>query len=173
MGVKSLCFPMMSPASSRTAWLLLGASLSLGCGGAPRADVAVIHVADPVAPRPASSGEPLVEETAPKAKPPREKPPHVVEPEDADPDSVANAKALFKEGAEAYSQGNYALALLKFQGAYGIVPLPPLLFNIATAELRLGMTAPACAHFRQYVADGDPGDPRIVQVSQQVTQRCP
>ncbi len=87
--------------------------------------------------------------------------------------AVDRAKEEFKLGTAAYLNADYANAKLHFEAAYAIVPENALLFNIASTELKLGQTSASCSHFRQYVARGDPSDPRIQQVSQQVAQRCP
>lgn len=76
------------------------------------------------------------------------------------------------EGVSAYDQGDYLRARDKFQAAYDLVPELALLFNIASAEMRLGNVPAACTLFRRYVAQGDPAHPRIQEVQRQLTQRC-
>lgn len=91
------------------------------------------------------------------------------------PDGEADrerARELFSEGAALYQQGDYARARDAFQAAYDLVPEQALLFNIGTAEMRLGDIVAACGHFRAYVAQGDPADVRIQTVRAQVAQRC-
>ncbi len=51
-------------------------------------------------------------------------------------------KALYRAGAQAYEQGKFEAAIEAFETAYGIQPLPQLLFSAAAA------------HRRQYAADG-------------------
>lgn len=149
---------------------------ALGCGGpAARPEVATVNVAAPVA-RPEPSSEPAAQEDDAPPKPRRPPKPEKAEAprvEAGDQDDVTRARSLFQEGVAAYASADYALALSKFQEAYALKSVAPLLFNIATAELKLGQTSAACAHFRKYVADGDPADPRIQEVSKQVAQRCP
>ena len=145
---------------------------AVGCSGAAR-ETAVIHVPDPVAPSASAAAgeEPLaLEEPAPAPRPKR----IAVRDDPADdvPDDRERARTLFQQGAEAYAQGDYLLARDKFQAAYDLVAEPALLFNIATAELRLGNTADACRLFRKYVSDGEPADPRIQDVQRQVAMRC-
>lgn len=51
-------------------------------------------------------------------------------------------KALYRAGAQAYEQGKFEAAIEAFETAYGLQPLPQLLFSAAAA------------HRRQYAADG-------------------
>lgn len=146
---------------------------AVGCSGAAR-ETAVIHVPDPVAPSASAAATeeaPALEEP-PAAAPRAKRLAARDDPADDVPDDRERARTLFQQGAEAYAQGDYLLARDKFQAAYDLVAEPALLFNIATAELRLGNTADACRLFRKYVSDGDPADPRIQDVQRQVAMRC-
>ncbi len=143
-----------------------------GCGAIGPATTEIQVAAPPpieVAPT-SSSAAPDEPEPPPRApkRPLRDEP-------TADPEEAADrnaARTMFLEGAEAYSQGDYHKAKDRFQRAYALVPEPPLLFNIASAELRLGNVAAACSLFRKYVTEGDPADPRVQEVHIQAAQRC-
>ena len=159
---------------------LLAAVIGGACG-APQPVVTEVQVADlPVAETPsAEPAEPTgTEEPAlPRPKRPPKGPPRSAPvseaPVDRAPTDVDRAKELFKLGLSAYTSGDYANARLQFQAAYAIVPENALLFNIASAELKMGQTSAACSHFREYVTRGGPSDPRIQEVRQQIANRCP
>ena len=146
-------------------------ALAIGCGASPAPETTVALVAPPAAATAAPSSDP---ETEPPSAHPRSKPnPHRAAAEDKVEDVTRElARKLFREGAEAYEQADYLRALQKFQEAYDLVQNQALLFNIASAELRLGNVPSACRLFRKYIADGDPADPRILEVQRQVAQRC-
>jgi hypothetical protein len=130
----------------------------------------VIHLADP--PPPAPSTEPELEppsEAARRPMPPDVSDDHNLDLHDTDRE---RARELFQEGAEAYQQSDWPRARQAFQAAYDLVPERALLFNIASAELRMQDLVSACGHFRQYIAEGDPTDPRAQQVQSQVASRC-
>lgn len=154
-------------------WLALaGVALAIGC--APRPDTTVVHLTEPAAPIAASSAEPLPE--LPPAPPPTLSPRPAPALDDGGLDvqeaDRARARELFEQGAEAYAQGDFPKARQAFQAAYDLVPERALLFNIASAELRMRDLVSACAHFRAYVAGGDASDPRVQQVQSQVATRC-
>jgi hypothetical protein len=154
--------------------VILAGTLVLGC--TPHQDATVVHVSDPP-PAPAGSSEPLPEpELEPIPEPrlplPWQLAPKVDAPRDPVDAARARARELFQEGAEAYAQGDFPKARDAFQAAYDLAPERALLFNIASAELRMRDMVSACAHFRQYVAEGDPSDPRVQQVQAQVASRC-
>jgi len=158
-------------AAGRRRWLALaGFALALGC--APRPDTTVVHLAEPPAPVAASSAEPAPE--PPPAPPPTVSPRSSPTDDDHDVREAdrARARELFDQGAEAYAQGDFPKARQAFQAAYDLVPERALLFNIASAELRMRDLVSACAHFRAYVAGGDASDPRVQQVQSQVATRC-
>lgn len=151
-----------------TALLFLG----MGVGCAARKDTAVVHLADPIEPAPSAAVEPEPP-PEPSAAAPRPAPGFEDGEVHDGPDvDRARAKSLFEEGVQAYSNSDYPRACRLFQEAYDLVPERPLLFNIASCELRMGDTVSACGHFRRYVAEGDPADPRVQQVQGQVASRC-
>jgi hypothetical protein len=159
---------------ARSSLALTIALTALAACAPPHEDTAVIHLAEkpaPAAPSADPQTEPEPEKAAarpPKTTPDFDQPTH----ESGDLDDRSRARQLFMDGVEAYSQGNYAKARDRFQEAYDLVPEQPLLFNLASAELRMGEVVAACGHFRDYVSRGDPADPRVQQVQSQVTQRC-
>lgn len=152
--------------------LTLPAAL-LGCGASPPPETAIALVALPAPAVAAASVEPE-EDAAPDPAQRRTKPSPRAAAAEAELEDTARtlARRLFIEGAEAYAQGDYLRARAKFQEAYDLVQSQPLLFNIASAEMRLGNIPAACRLFRKYITDGDPADPRIQEVQQQVSQRC-
>jgi tetratricopeptide (TPR) repeat protein len=149
------------------------AALAAGCGAAsPGPAVAVVNLKEVPAPAPSAGAEalPLEEPAPPPARRPR---PAAVNEKDLDDDADReHARSFFQEGAEAYRQGDYPKALEKFQAAYDLVPEAALLFNVASAELRMGNLPDACAHFRKYVTLLDPADPRAQTFTPQLAQRC-
>lgn len=155
--------------------LLAAALFAAGsCASAP--EVTEVRVAEtpspPVASSSAEAGDPGVSE-APRARPRQKDPPAPLPEDNPSPDATALARQLFQDGAAAYANADYQTACLKFQEAYDLVPNQAILFNLGSCELRMGHTARACEHFRKYIANGDPADPRIQQVVAQVANRCP
>lgn len=121
---------------------------------------------------PADEPEDPVAKVAKKRRPPPEEPPKD-EPARASASDIQTARGLFTQGVAAYSNQDYAAAKRLWEQAYALAPENAILFNIASAELKLGQTQIACKHFKEYVAAGDPGSPRTQQVQQQVQGRCP
>jgi len=154
----------------------LAALFVASCG--PKAPaVTEVHLAEtpplPVASATAEPDEPPVA-AAPRPRPPRGDDPPPPKPEPGpSPSDIDRAKELFKDGTAAYANADYQTACLKFQAAYDIVPNQAILFNLGSCEMRMSHTAKACAHFRKYITNGDPSDPRIQQVTAQVANRCP
>jgi tetratricopeptide (TPR) repeat protein len=150
----------------------LVASLAIGCG-ASRPPETTVALAAPPAAQASATSEPR-DDGEPTPSQPRSKPSPRAEAAEPDPEAVARnlARKLFQEGAQAYDEGDYMRARDKFKEAYDLVQNQALLFNIASAEMRLGNVAQACHLFRKYVNDGDPADPRIQEVQKQVAQRC-
>lgn len=157
----------------RLASILSIAALAIGCGASPPPETTVALVAPPTPAVAAASSEPDAE-AAPDPTQRRTKPDARAAAAEAElEDDTRNlARRLFLEGAEAYAQGDYLRARAKFQEAYDLVQNQAILFNIASAEMRLGDIPAACRLFRKYITDGDPADPRIQEVQQQVAQRC-
>ena len=169
--------------SERLFGLVGGVAAAVIAGGceAPRPGVTEVNVAEMRAPAQAEAQaevaalEPEEKPVAPRSKRVKaaERPPVVEAGPAPSQSAVDRAKEEFKLGTAAYGNADYVNAKLHFEAAYAIVPENALLFNIASTELKLGQTSASCSHFRQYIAHGDPSDPRIQQVSQQVAQRCP
>lgn len=159
-------------AGQRWWWIVVASVPALGCGA--HSEVTVVRITEAGAGR-GGAATPLEEPEAVKA-PPRPRavtdPDHHEAPGSLDDDPSAKARELFEVGAEAYAQGDFPKAREAFQGAYDLVPERALLFNIASCELRMHDMVSACDHFRQYVAGGDPFDPRTQQVQAQVAARC-
>lgn len=157
-------------ASATSAVVTILAAIVIGCG--PHPETAVVHVADaaPSAPAPLDP-DPPQEPASPPAQPSERPIEQRLDPDGKEADRE-RARALFAQGAEAYAQGDFTRAHQAFLAAYELVPERALLFNIASCEVRLRDMVAACAHFRQYVAEGDPSDPRVQQVQSQVATRC-
>jgi hypothetical protein len=157
----------------------MSAALVIGCAGEQGSDVVRLPEPVPLAtaePIAAASAEPSASEAPPPASlPPKARPKKIdldEHPSASDTDRE-RARELFKQGVTAYEMGDFQKACAAFDVAYQLVPEQPLLFNMASCELRLGHLPKACDLFRKYIANGHPSDPRIVEVSQQVANRCP
>ncbi len=153
-------------------WIFAAAVFALGCGA--HSEVMVVRLTEAAPGRGGAATSPE-EPLAPMPPPrPRSEPDqdHDQAPGSPDSDPSAKARELFELGAEAYAQGDFPKAREAFQGAYDLVPERALLFNIASCELRMHDMVSACDHFRQYVAGGDPFEPRTQQVQAQVAARC-
>ena len=75
-------------------------------------------------------------------------------PEDAV--TVAQAKAVFEQGASSYDKGQYGMAYDQFTRAYELSPRPGILFSRAQALRRLGgRTEEAIQLYQQYLALGE------------------
>jgi hypothetical protein len=182
---------MRSTAKREASWCgsgpsfgLLAVALFAGGCEAPRPAVTEVHLAA-APPAEATAGpsaegsaaSPDTDEPGPAAPRKKSRAPSVPVVDNpapsASPTDIDRAKELFKLASAAYAAGDYTNAKANFEAAYAIVPERALLFNIASVELKLGQTSASCAHFRKYVASGDPSDARVQEVSQQVAQRCP
>ena len=148
--------------------------------GAPNKEVAVVALAEPVPTAQASAApvdpevpdEPSAKGFSKKKAAPAEEAPATATLDPSLKDLSA-ARELFKQGVVAYTNQDYREAKRLFEAAYALVPQNQILFNIASAEMRMGQTSLACAHFKEYIAKGDPGSARIQEVQQQVQNRCP
>ncbi|MFO0591741.1 MAG: tetratricopeptide repeat protein [Polyangiaceae bacterium] len=162
-------------------WSMTAGLLWVSACGAPNKDVAVVAVAPPAeAPSAKASADPAESESpeepsakaSPKKRAPEEK--EMQTPSNASSaQDIDEARALFKQGVVAYQSQDFKEAKRLFEGAYALVPSNAILFNIASAEMRMGQTSLACAHFKDYLAHGDPSSARIQEVQQQVQNRCP
>ena len=61
------------------------------------------------------------------------------------------AKLHFRVGAEHYARGEYDKAILEFQAAYEVVPLPALHYDLGRCHERLGHTRAALAEYTLYL----------------------
>src|ERR1041384_7022387 len=73
----------------------------------------------------------------------------------AEPDSVAAAETLFREGREAVKRADYAVACPKFQESQRLDPAIGTLLNLALCEESWGGLADARLPLGQVLASGD------------------
>jgi hypothetical protein len=74
------------------------------------------------------------------------------------PDEVERARTFFNAGAQAYSNAAYKDAARSFEQAYALAPRPNLLFSLAQAERKEGLSSNdaaflkrAVAHYKEYL----------------------
>ncbi|MBV8761725.1 MAG: hypothetical protein JO257_30805 [Deltaproteobacteria bacterium] len=65
--------------------------------------------------------------------------------------TIAKAKALFAEGNQHYSLGEFDQAMTSYSLAYRLKPLPAFLFNIAQCHRKLGHFRDAIAMYQNYL----------------------
>jgi tetratricopeptide (TPR) repeat protein len=145
--------------------------LVLGC--APRAGSG--GPADLVHTNPEGAEPTVFVEVPPEPRPP--------EPEPTEPSRVAQpvdiaareqARQLFSEAVQLFEAGNYAAAVVKFEAAYQLAPLPQLLFNIARALEQQGDVAAACQVYRSASTDPTSDDRLRAEAANRLAQlRCP
>lgn len=75
-------------------------------------------------------------------------PPEEPEAEEPDP-TQQEAAALFREGSMFYELGQYEDAIVKFEAAWKLAPVPQLLFNLGQAHRRWFEVDPNIDHLRQ------------------------
>lgn len=86
----------------------------------------------------ATDGEPAAEEPAAE------------EPAEEEPDPTQQeAASLFREGSMFYELGQYEDAIVKFEAAWKLAPVPQLLFNLGQAHRRWYEVDPDIDHLRQ------------------------
>lgn len=68
----------------------------------------------------------------------------------------SEAEILYKEGAEAYFQGDYAAAIIKFKRGNELDPNPMFLYNLALAYSKIGNIEEAESHAARAHDDGLP-----------------
>ena len=68
-----------------------------------------------------------------------------------------SAETHFRRAAEARKAGRYIEAVAEYSAAYGLVPAPELLFNIAQAHRLAGSSEEAIAYYRKYLAKSPDG----------------
>jgi tetratricopeptide (TPR) repeat protein len=69
--------------------------------------------------------------------------------EAGEPSIAARAQQLYDEGSQAYSLGNFALAIEKFEAAYELTQAVELLYNIGLAYTKRHALAPDVEHLRK------------------------
>lgn len=79
----------------------------------------------------------------------------------AEPNRVAEARELFREGVNHARAQQWELALTAFQAAFALAPRPSVLFNLAAAQMRCGKLLASTANFRRFVASEDPAISRV------------
>ncbi len=74
------------------------------------------------------------------------------------PDEVERARTFFNAGAQAYSNASYKDAARSFEQAYALAPRPQLLFSLAQAERKEGLSSNdasylkrAVQHYKEYL----------------------
>lgn len=75
------------------------------------------------------------------------------------PASAQDAREAFRKGENAYSVGNYELAITEWERAYALDPRPRIQFNLAQAFERLGRWSKAVAALKNFLENADPDDP--------------
>jgi tetratricopeptide (TPR) repeat protein len=94
---------------------------------------------------PATDGTDAADGAEPAPTPEPEPEPEAEEP---DPDQQ-EAAALFREGSMFYELGQYEEAIVKFEAAWKLAPVPQLLFNLGQAHRRWYEVDPNIDHLRQ------------------------
>jgi hypothetical protein len=69
------------------------------------------------------------------------------------------ARESFRRGEDAYSSGNYEMAISAWNDAYSLDPRPRIQFNLSQAYERLGQLPEAEAALVKFLEKGDPEDP--------------
>ena len=75
-------------------------------------------------------------------------------------EDVAQAKAYFSAGVDAYDQGKYEVALQEFQHAHALSNSPALYFNMAACEEHMDHYQAAALLLRQYLIEKPDADDR-------------
>jgi hypothetical protein len=84
-------------------------------------------------------------------------------------DRVKHADARTDQGMEYLQQQLYDQALVEFQAAYKLSPVPGLLFDIAVAYYNKHDRANALAYFQKY-ADADPDGPKVKEAHKRIAE---
>jgi tetratricopeptide (TPR) repeat protein len=71
------------------------------------------------------------------------------------------ARALFKQGQQAYDLGEFDQALGHYSEAYKLKPLPGFLFNIAQCHRKLGNWEQSAFFFGRFIDNSSPRAPEI------------
>lgn len=83
------------------------------------------------------------------------------------PEALAAGRAFFEKGQAYFQAGKYQAAWVEFSSAYQIVEMPDLLFNIARCEAKMGRSADAAKHYRQFL-EVKPDDPDADNIRRQI-----
>jgi tetratricopeptide (TPR) repeat protein len=67
------------------------------------------------------------------------------------PDQLDRARTFFDAGAQAYANANYKDAARSFEQAYALAPRPQLLFSLAQAERKEGLSTSDASYLRRAV----------------------
>ncbi|HTQ05304.1 MAG TPA: PEGA domain-containing protein [Polyangiaceae bacterium] len=96
----------------------------------------------------------------------------VAAPARADEDPKKVARQHYEAGADAMKKGDYAGARKEFEAAYAVSPNFRVFFDIAEADLGLGLPEDALDAFQRFLADGGEQVPpkQREQVTQQIAQ---
>jgi tetratricopeptide (TPR) repeat protein len=78
----------------------------------------------------------------------------------ASEENMAQAKAYFGAGVDAYDQGKYEIALRQFQHAHALSHSPALYFNMAACEEHMDHYQAAALLLRQYLIEKPDADDR-------------
>ncbi len=88
---------------------------------------------------------------APAVQPPMPSPFDASNAGNLDEAARSRARTLFDKGAQAYNDSRYSQAAECFLDAHRVYPAPQLLFNVAKAYDKLGMSSSAMAFYRDYL----------------------
>lgn len=86
----------------------------------------------------------------------------------AEEQALAEAKRHFEAGKNAYTAGDYQVAIREFKAAEALRPSPMLAYNIGLANEKLGKRRVAVKYYRRYL-EGAPGAPNRAEVEGRIT----
>jgi tetratricopeptide (TPR) repeat protein len=80
-------------------------------------------------------------------------------------EAKAQAREKFTQGNAAYERGEFRQALVAFDAAYKLAPLPGFLFNVAQCHRQLGAYERAAFFYRRYLSlsEKEPANAAMVQ----------
>jgi tetratricopeptide (TPR) repeat protein len=147
----------------RGRWLV--AAFVCACGGSsaatPGAEQLVVAPSLPSPAAPVATQQPTAAVVAVASATP--------EPPPVSDAARAEARDVFRAGVERFNDGSFKAALVKFQKAYALAPLPAVLFNIATCQMQLQRYDEALDTFERYLATLDAASTRAADVRQQIS----
>lgn len=85
------------------------------------------------------------------------------------PQQMQAAKDFFAKGQALYAEGNYEAAWFEFSSAFEMAKLPDLLFNIARCEAKIGRSADAAKHYREFLQQS-PNDPEAERIRAEIVR---